>query len=147
LAEGELDLPDLICVSESKKKKGFKRGSKKEGCIVKLTCSGEGSSQNEHNFDQKHFEYLFDPCKWLETYSLRSQTVRLSRSQTDTEPEGLAAMEQSPEDAGYSPMHAPTVEGGENLDSLFEYTLPGWAVTDNDEHPIEDEARAPAHGT
>jgi hypothetical protein len=66
---------------------------------------------------------------------------------TDTEPEGLAAMEQSPEDARYSPMHAPTVEDGENLDSLFEYTLPDWAATDNAEHQIEDEAGAPAYGT
>jgi hypothetical protein len=55
-------------------------------------------------------------------------------------------MEQSPEDAGYSPMHAPTVEEGEDLDSLFEYTLPNWALN-NDEHLIEDEARAPAYGT
>jgi hypothetical protein len=37
---------------------------------------------------------------------------------TDIEPGGLTAMEQSPEDAGYSPTHAPTVEEGENLDSL-----------------------------
>jgi hypothetical protein len=58
---------------------------------------------------------------------------------TDTEPDGLAAMEQSPEDAGYSSMHTPTVKGGENLDSLFEYTLPDWALN-NDDHPIEDEA-------
>jgi hypothetical protein len=65
---------------------------------------------------------------------------------TDIEPEGLTAMEQSPEDAGYSPMHAPTAEEGENLDSLFEYTLPDWALN-NDNHPIEDEARAPAYGT
>jgi hypothetical protein len=65
---------------------------------------------------------------------------------TDIEPGGLTAMEQSPEDAGYSPTHAPTVEEGENLDSLFEYTLPDWALN-NDENQIEDEARAPAYGT
>jgi hypothetical protein len=44
-------------------------------------------------------------------------------------------------------MRAPTVEEGENLDSLFEYTLPDWAATDNDEHLIEDEARSSAYGT
>jgi hypothetical protein len=55
-------------------------------------------------------------------------------------------MEQSPEDAGHSPTHAPTIEEGESLDSLFEYTIPDWEVT-NDDHPIEDEARAPAYGT
>jgi hypothetical protein len=37
-------------------------------------------------------------------------------------------MEQSPEDAGHYPMLANTVGGGENLDELFEYTLPAWAM-------------------
>jgi hypothetical protein len=40
-----------------------------------------------------------------------------------------------------------TFEEGESLTQLFEYTLPDWAATDNDKHPIEDEARAPAYGT
>jgi hypothetical protein len=37
-------------------------------------------------------------------------------------------MEQSLEDAGHYPMLANTVEGGENLDELFEYTVPDWAL-------------------
>jgi hypothetical protein len=55
-------------------------------------------------------------------------------------------MEQSPEDAGYSLSHAPTVERGENLDSELEYTIPDWAMN-NVDHPIEDEAGASACGT
>jgi hypothetical protein len=62
---------------------------------------------------------------------LKHQTGLLTQFQhveaeddTDTESEGLTAIEQSPEDAGYSPMHAPTVEEGESLIQLFEYTLP-----------------------
>ena len=59
----------------------------------------------------------------------------------DDIPIGLTAMEQCPEDAGYTTTHDTTVEEGESLDSLFEYTLPDWAVTDNDKHPTGDEAR------
>ena len=40
-----------------------------------------------------------------------------------TEPEGLTAMEQSPEDARYLPPNT-TTEEGESLSQLFEYTLP-----------------------
>jgi hypothetical protein len=35
-------------------------------------------------------------------------------------------MEQSPEDAGYSPKHATTFEEEESLTQLFEYTLSEW---------------------
>ena len=57
----------------------------------------------------------------------------------------LEAMEQSPEDAGYLPLNT-TTEEGESLSQLFEYTLPDWALN-NDDHLIEDEARASAYGT
>jgi hypothetical protein len=40
----------------------------------------------------------------------------------------LEVMEESPEDAGHYPVLANTVEGGENLNELFEYTLPDWAI-------------------
>ncbi|OGE49169.1 hypothetical protein PENARI_c023G05329 [Penicillium arizonense] len=45
----------------------------------------------------------------------------------------LEVMEQSPEDDGHSPMLANTVEGGENLDELVEYTLPDWAILERPE--------------
>jgi hypothetical protein len=51
-----------------------------------------------------------------------------------------------PEDARYQPISTTTVEEGESLDSLLEYTLPEWAITDNVEHLIKDEARAATNG-
>ncbi|KAJ6088002.1 hypothetical protein N7467_006916 [Penicillium canescens] len=53
--------------------------------------------------------------------------------QSDDESGDHEVMEQSPEDAGHSPMLAITVEGGENLDALFEYTLPDWALTNDNQ--------------
>jgi hypothetical protein len=42
-------------------------------------------------------------------------------------------MEQSPEDAGYSPPLATTFEEGEILIQLFEYTLPEWALNNDNQ--------------
>jgi hypothetical protein len=42
-------------------------------------------------------------------------------------------MEQSPEVAGHSRTLANTVQGEENFDALFEYTLPDWAPTDDNQ--------------
>jgi hypothetical protein len=50
------------------------------------------------------------------------------QGESDDESGDHEVMEQSPEDAGYSPPLANTVEGGENLDELFEYTVPDWAM-------------------
>ena len=77
---------------------------------------------------------------------LLAQFQHAEQEESDDETGDLEVIEQSPKDgAGYSPRHAPTAEEGENLDSLFEYTLPDWALT-NDDHPIEDEAGAPVYG-
>jgi hypothetical protein len=73
------------------------------------------------------------------------QFSHAEQEESDSEPAVLAAMEQSPEDAGYSPLNT-TTEEGESLSQLFEYTLPDW-VTDNDRHPIQDEAGASVHRT
>jgi hypothetical protein len=70
-------------------------------------------------------------------------------SDDEAEDLNLEVMEQSPEDAGHSPMLANTVEGGENLDELFEYTLPDWAIPKRPEttnHPIEEEGRMSENG-
>jgi hypothetical protein len=85
---------------------------------------------------------LFIYSSYIFILYLRDLIQHTGQEDSDEEPDQdlPEAMEQSPEDAGYSPTHTPTVEGGENLDSLFEYTLPDWVVTDNDRHPIEDEA-------
>ncbi|KAJ5131000.1 uncharacterized protein N7515_007039 [Penicillium bovifimosum] len=42
-------------------------------------------------------------------------------------------MERSPEDVGYSPLPTATHEEGESLNQLFEYTLIGWALKNDDQ--------------
>ncbi|KAJ5094915.1 hypothetical protein N7532_007206 [Penicillium argentinense] len=81
-------------------------------------------------------------AKFMHRTGLLAQFQHTEQEESDDETGDLEVMEQSPEDAGYSPMHAPTVEEGENLDSLFEYTLPDCAGTDKDNHLIEDGVRA-----
>jgi hypothetical protein len=56
------------------------------------------------------------------------------------ETEGLAAMEQSPENAGYSPRNYAMTGERESLSQLLECTTPDRLTIDNHEHRIEDEA-------
>ncbi|OGE48033.1 hypothetical protein PENARI_c033G02287 [Penicillium arizonense] len=68
--------------------------------------------------------------KFMHQTGLLAQFQHADQEESDDEPdEDLEVMEQSPEDAGHYPMLANTVEGGENLDELFEYTLPVWALS------------------
>ncbi|KAJ5173908.1 uncharacterized protein N7500_001839 [Penicillium coprophilum] len=52
------------------------------------------------------------------------QHTEQEESDDETEDLDLEVIVQSPEDDGHYPMLATTVEGGENLDSLLEYTVP-----------------------
>jgi hypothetical protein len=54
-------------------------------------------------------------------------------SEDEAEDLNLEVMEQSPEDAGYSPPLATTFEEGESLTQLFEYTLPDWALNNDNQ--------------
>ena len=65
------------------------------------------------------------------------QHVEIEESDDEAEDLNLEAMEQSPEDAGHSPMLTNTVKGGENLDELFEYRLPDWAIPKRPETTID----------
>jgi hypothetical protein len=58
----------------------------------------------------------------------------VDKEESDDEAEDLnpEAMEQSPEDAGYSPTNT-TFEEGESLTQLFEYTLPDWALNNDNQ--------------
>jgi hypothetical protein len=69
-------------------------------------------------------------AKFMHQTGLLGQFQHADQEESDDEAEdlNLEVMEQSPEDAGHYPMLANTVEGGENLDELFEYTLPAWAM-------------------
>ncbi|KAJ6176718.1 hypothetical protein N7485_003632 [Penicillium canescens] len=69
-------------------------------------------------------------AKFMHQTGLLAQFQHTGQEETDDEAEdlNLEVMGQSPEDAGHSPMLANTDEGGENLDELFEYTLPDWAI-------------------
>ncbi|OGE48027.1 hypothetical protein PENARI_c033G04144 [Penicillium arizonense] len=69
-------------------------------------------------------------AKFMHQTGLLAQFQHADQEESDDEAEDLnpEVMEQSPEDAGHSPTLANTVEGGENLDELFEYTLPVWAM-------------------
>jgi hypothetical protein len=55
---------------------------------------------------------------------LLARFQHVEQEELDHETEGLAAMEQSREDAGHSPLHSNTPEEGESLSQLFGYTLP-----------------------
>ena len=65
-------------------------------------------------------------AKFMHQTGLLVQFQHTGREDSDEEPDQdlPEAMEQSPGDAGYSPTHAPTDEDGEDLGSLFEYTIP-----------------------
>jgi ribonuclease HI len=68
-------------------------------------------------------------AKFMHQTGLLAQFQHADLEESDDEPdEDHEVMEQSPEDAGHYPMLANTVEGGENLDELFEYTVPDWAM-------------------
>ncbi|KAJ6099232.1 hypothetical protein N7467_000767 [Penicillium canescens] len=65
----------------------------------------------------------------LTTVDARRSTAReviilLDSQAAIYETQGLVAIEQSPEDAGYSPPYHTITEKGESLSQLFEYTLP-----------------------
>jgi hypothetical protein len=82
---------------------------------------------------------------------LLAQFQHVDIEESDDEAEGLnpEAMEQSPEDAGYSPPLATATEEGESLSQLFEYTLPDWAIPKRPKtinHPIEEEGRMSENG-
>jgi hypothetical protein len=74
--------------------------------------------------------WLSDPlairyiAKFMHQTGLLVQFQHAKQEESDNKSGDREVMEQSPEDAGYSPSHAPTIEEGENLDSLFEYTIP-----------------------
>ncbi|KAJ6029797.1 hypothetical protein N7499_012205 [Penicillium canescens] len=74
-------------------------------------------------------------AKFMHQTGLLAQFQHAGQEETDDEAEdlNLEVMEQSPEDAGHYPMLANTVEGGENLDELFEYTLPDWALNNDNQ--------------
>jgi hypothetical protein len=55
---------------------------------------------------------------------LLAQFQHAEQEESDNESGDREAMEQSPEDAGYSPWHTPKDEDGEDLGSLFECTIP-----------------------
>ena len=57
------------------------------------------------------------------------QHAKQEESDDKTEELGLEVIEHGPEDAGHYPMLAPTVEEGESLDPLLEYTLPDGLAT------------------
>ena len=80
-------------------------------------------------------------AQFMHRTGLLAQFQHTEQEESDDESGDREAMEQSPEDAGYSPLNTTTKEG-ESLSQLFEYTLPDWAVTDKDKHPTGDEARA-----
>jgi ribonuclease HI len=80
-------------------------------------------------------------AKFMHQTGLLAQFQHTQQEESDDETGDLEIMEQSPEDVGYSPMLAPTLEEGESLTQLFEYTLPDWVVNNNIEHLIEEEAR------
>jgi hypothetical protein len=75
-------------------------------------------------------------AKFMHQTGLLAQFQHTEQEESDDESGDHEVMEQSPEDAGYSPPLANTVEGGENLDALFEYTLPDWAIPDRPETTI-----------
>ncbi|OQD78031.1 hypothetical protein PENANT_c096G05100 [Penicillium antarcticum] len=67
-------------------------------------------------------------AKFMHQTCLLAQFQHTAQEDSDDETgDPTEVMEQSPEDAGYSPPLAPTFEDGENLTQLFEYTLPDWA--------------------
>ncbi|KAJ6020305.1 hypothetical protein N7499_003588 [Penicillium canescens] len=74
-------------------------------------------------------------AKFMHQTGLLAQFQHADQEESDDEAEdlNLEVMEQSPEDAGHYLMLANTVEGGENLDELFEYTLPDWAVNNDNQ--------------
>jgi hypothetical protein len=72
-------------------------------------------------------------AKFMHQTGLLAQFQHAEQEGSDDESRDLEVMEQSPEDAGHYPMLANTVEGGENLDALFEYTLPDWAIPERPE--------------
>ncbi|OGE55116.1 hypothetical protein PENARI_c005G08857 [Penicillium arizonense] len=72
-------------------------------------------------------------AKFMHQTGLLAQFQHAEQEGSDDESGDLEVMEQSPEDAGHYPMLANNVDGGENLDALFEYTLPDWAIPERRE--------------
>lgn len=68
-------------------------------------------------------------AKFMHQTGLLAQFQHTQQEESDDETGDPEIMEQSPEDAGYSPPPAPTFEEGENLTQLFEYTIPDWIKT------------------
>jgi hypothetical protein len=62
--------------------------------------------------------------KFMHQTGLLAQFQHADHEESGDESGDLEVMEQSPEDAGYSPPLATTFEEGESLTQLFEYTLP-----------------------
>ncbi|OQD74220.1 hypothetical protein PENANT_c186G08475 [Penicillium antarcticum] len=64
-------------------------------------------------------------AKFMHQTGLLAQFQHTQQEESDDETgDPTKVMEQSPEDARYSPPLAPTFEDGENLTQLFKYTLP-----------------------
>ena len=62
-------------------------------------------------------------AKFMHQTGLLVQFQHAEQEESDDEPGDREVMEQSPEDAGYSPRNT-TTEEGESLSQLFEYTIP-----------------------
>jgi hypothetical protein len=71
-------------------------------------------------------------AQYMHRTGLLTQFQHTNQKESDDESGDHEVMEQSPEDAGYPPPLATMFEEGESLTQLFEYTLPDWALT-NDE--------------
>ncbi|OGE46685.1 hypothetical protein PENARI_c137G10200 [Penicillium arizonense] len=71
--------------------------------------------------------------KFMHQTGLLAQFQHADQEESDDESGDHEAMEQSPEDAGHSPPLATTFEEGESLTQLFEYTLPGWAMNNDNQ--------------
>jgi hypothetical protein len=72
-------------------------------------------------------------AKFMHQTGLLAQFQHAQQEESDDESGDLEVMEQSPEDAGHHPMLANTVEGGENLDKLFEYIVPDWVMNNDNQ--------------
>jgi hypothetical protein len=72
-------------------------------------------------------------AKFMHQTGLLAQFQHADQEESDDESGDLEVMEQSPEDAGHSPLLTTTFEEGESLTQLFEYTLPDWAIPERPE--------------
>jgi hypothetical protein len=70
-------------------------------------------------------------AEFINRTGLLAQFQHTNQEESYDESGDYEVMEQSPEDTGYSPPLATTFEEGESLTQLFKYTLPDWALNND----------------